>query len=331
MIYEMIIQVAIEHALEELEGQNMIQINNTREIASVKDEECMICFDKYFSNNLKILSCNKHYTCYDCWDNYVKSRLDLSRDTNTCFICFRRDSLLNLDIDEGNANTDIDNINEPEIDPFVISLLRPFNTLFYLKYNLNNINYNNMLISIYQADFKYINTNKNDVLINLINNKYMFHKYGLALTLYQKAKHSFGQECLDWVAINSVVPKNGVVVTNGGEINAKIIHCNSPNPAGKNPISLRNSLEMCYINVFEKILNMDNVKRIFLPGIFARRVEDYDDGSIKIAVKALYDILCIYLYDFKQKGINEINIIDYGKNQKILGYLSGHMNKISII
>ena len=324
MMFGTLIQAAIDAACEELEASKII--NNVRlNTNPVLEHECVVCFDKFFSNNLKLLSCNKHHSCNECWNNYVKSRLELNIDSDTCFICFPRDRLLNISEDDDNLINNIFDI-EPPLDYVVMNNVIPYNLLNINKYLINTSNYNNLFVSIYQADFKYINTNENDVIINLVNNKYMFHKYGLALTLYNKACHTFGAESLNWVKENGVMSKNSVVITNGGFIKGKIIHCNSPNPAGKSLIALNHSLNTCYTNVFEKILTMNNTKRIFLPGIFARRVEDYDDISIKISVKCLFNTLAAYIHDLKIHGINEINIIDYGKNPKILGYLSGYMD-----
>lgn len=325
MVYNLLIELAINLGLEELENKNMIK----KDLPKIEEKECVVCFDKFFSNNIKKLSCDKHFSCKECWNNYVKSRINLDENSNLCFICFKRNNFLNLE--EENNNFDFYNENEVILDENIINRLHSYEFLFIFKYLINNINYNNLSITLYQADFSYLNTNNDDVLINLLNNRYMIHKYGLAKTLYNKAKYQFGQESLNWIKENGIVPINDVVVTNGGAIKAKIIHCNSPNPAGKTYLQLKNYLDLCFINIFEKILTMDNIKRIFIPGILARRVNDNDDTSIKIAVKSLFDILSIYIYEFRLRGINEINIIDYGKNPKIIGYLSGYMNEIVFI
>jgi hypothetical protein len=326
MLYEALITLAIELALEELEENNMIKTD----FVKVEEKECIVCFDKYFTNNLKLLSCNKHFTCKECWDNYAKSRVNFDNESNICFICFKRDKFLNVE-DDNNIFEQYDDNDEPILDENIINRLHSHEFLFSFKYLINNINYHNLSITLYQADFTHLITNEEDILINLINNRYMYHKYGLAKTLYDKAKFGFGSESLDWVRENGSVPRNSVVVTNGGRIKAKIIHCNSPNPAGKSISQFKNYLDLCYINIFEKILTMNHIKRIFIPGILARRVEHDDDISIKIAVKSLFDILSIYIFDFREQGINEINIIDYGKNPKILGYLSGYMNDVLFI
>jgi len=324
MIFENLIEIAINIALEELEENKMIKMDFVR----VDENECTVCFDKFFTNNLKQLSCNTHFSCNECWDNYVKSRINMNKESNMCFICYKRENLLNI---EYNNDFLIEEDDEVLLDENIMNRIIPYNLLADYKYIINNINYHNLSVSIYQADFMYLQMNNNDVLINLMNNRYMFHKYGLAATIYKKAKYGLAYECSEWIKNNGIVPKNSTVLTNGGDINARIIHCNSPNPAGKTNIQLKYFLDLCYINVFEKILTMDNVKRIFLPGIFARRVNDHDDMAIKISVRCLFDILSIYIYDFKEKGINEINIVDYGKNPKILGYLSGYMDETIFI
>ena len=320
MNIEALILCAIEESLEELERDNIIRLNNTNIL-----RECSVCFESHVSNNTKELSCKKHFSCTECWYNYVRSRIGIDTNSDRCFICFPRESLLT-------STTYEEYEHLPILDQSILTRIIPYASLFMNRMFINSVYYYNQLrIRIYQANFKYLETNEDDVIINLVNNRYMFHKYGLALTLYEKAKHTFGPESLTWVKNNGILPINGIAVTNGGFIKAKIIHCNSPNPAGKDFRVLRNYLELCYINVFEKILTMDNVKRIYLPGIFARRVEENDDRSIQIAVMALFSILTIYIYDLKQKGIKEINIIDYGKNPKILAYLSNVMENALFI
>ena len=343
MIIESLLICAIQEALEEFENEatpnplvfHIINPNNL-----VVTKECSICFEHFNYNEpieeneitpkssdtyIKELSCKKHFTCNECWYNYVKSRIGIDLNSNVCFICFPRESLL--------TSTAYDEHDfMPYLDYSILSSVINYSILLTNKILINSLYFHQLLyIAIYQADFTYIETNENDVIINLVNNKYMFHKYGLALTLYKKSKYNMGRESLTWINNNGILPINGVAVTNGGFIKAKIIHCNSPNPAGKNTRVFKNCLELCYINVFEKILSMDNIKRIYLPGIFARRVDDNDDISIQIAVKALYRILAIYAYDLKNKGIEEINIIDYGKNPKIISYLSSTMDNILLV
>ena len=86
--------IAIEEALEELERNNIIKIDNNNNINRLDYylNECSICFDNIINNNhsVKKLSCENHFVCNECWNNYVKSRIGINHQSNTCFICYEK-------------------------------------------------------------------------------------------------------------------------------------------------------------------------------------------------------------------------------------------------
>jgi O-acetyl-ADP-ribose deacetylase (regulator of RNase III) len=179
------------------------------------------------------------------------------------------------------------------------------------------MNYQNIKINIIQGDLRYTIS---DVIVNIANNKYLTHNYGLARTLYEYASYEFGPESIKWVKENGYLNESKVAVTNGGVLNSKIIHSYGPNPAGKTNEMYEFLLKKTYETIFRQIcLLKPNV--VSLPPILSRNINYNNKDHIIIPAKILCKTLSLFLNYLNYCGIKEINLIDWGHHPEILGYV----------